>query len=143
MLSLALAQQLKRAGLVWIPAKGDFFAIPERDLDDSIFVINDLTVLVEELGGQLAVTFHGTAEWALDHILIAHLVWLPSEAQLREQLEQYLVGEVEPALVLISTSDGYRCEIQFRGEFLAFESFGASEVYGATLLYVLENLESR
>ena len=139
MLSLSLAQQLKRAGLLWNPAKNDFFAAPDRDLDDIIFVISDMTVLVEKLSGQLAVTFHGAVEWALDHILIADLVWLPTETQLREILEQHLLGEAQPALTLVSTPDGYRCEIRFGGQVLDFEAFGVSEVYGTALLHVLEN----
>jgi hypothetical protein len=138
MLSLALAQQLKAAGLTWTPARNDFFAIPDRDLDDSVFVINEMTAMVERLGGQLAVTFHGAVEWALDHIVISDLVWLPTEAQLRDLLEQRLVGEPQPALSLVSTADGYRCQIQFRGEVLAFEAFGVSESYGAALLHVLQ-----
>ncbi len=138
MLSLALARKLKAVGLTWTPAKNDFFAIPDRDLDDIIFVISDMTVLVEKLRGQLAVTFHGAVEWALDYMMIAELVWMPTEAQLRQLLEQHLLGEPEPVLTLISTSDGYRCEIQFRGQVLAFEAFGASEAYGLALLHLLE-----
>lgn len=137
MLSLTLAEELKKAGLAWTPTKLDFFAIPERGLDDGVYVISDMTVLVEVLNGQLAVTFHGAVEWALDHMLITELVWLPTEMQLREQLEQRLVGEPEPALQLISAADGYRCEIHFRGERLTFEAFGASEAYGLALLRLL------
>lgn len=139
MLSLTLAEELKKAGLTWTPAKLDFFAIPERGLDDGVYVISDMTVLVEVLNGQLAVTFHGAVEWALDHMLIADLVWLPTETQLREQLEQRLIGEPEPALQLISAADGYRCEIHFRGERLTFEAFGASEAYGLALLHLLRH----
>lgn len=138
MLSLTTAQRLKAAGLTWTPAKNDFFVVPERGLDDVVFVISDMTVLVELLKGQLAVTFHGTVEWALDHILIAELVWLPTEAQLRELLEQRLLGEPPPALRLTSTPDGYWCEIRFREQVLLFEAFGASEAYATALLYVLE-----
>lgn len=137
MLSLNLAQQLKSAGLTWTPSQNDFFAIPDRELDDSVYVISDITVLVERINGQLAVTFHGVAEWALDHILIADLVWLPTEAQLREQLEQRLVGEPQPSLQLRSTGDGYQCRLQFRGEIITFEGFGVSEVYATALLYIL------
>jgi hypothetical protein len=138
-LSLTLAQQLKAAGLTWTPAKNDFFAVPDRQLDDVIFVISDMTVMVEKLGGQLAVTFHGAVEWALDHIMVAELVWLPTETQLRELLEQHLVGEPQPALTLVSTPHGYRCEIQFGGQVFAFEAFGVSEAYGAALLHILQS----
>jgi hypothetical protein len=139
MLSLTLAQELKAAGLSWTPAKNDFFGIPDRGLDDMVFVISDMTVYVQKLRGQLAITFHGAVEWALDHIMVAEVVWLPTETQLRELLEQHLLSEPEPNLILTSTSDGYCCEIQFREETLTFEAFGASEAYGLALLHVLEN----
>ncbi len=139
MLSIPLAQELKTSGLKWSPIKNDFFVIPERGLDDNVFVINDMTVLIETLSGRLAVTFHGAVEWALDHVEVTELVWLPREEQLRELLEQALIGEPEPTLVLISTADGYRCEIQFQEQFLAFEAFGVSDVYGSALLYILKN----
>jgi hypothetical protein len=138
-LSLVLAQQLKTAGLDWKVAKNDFFIIPDRGLDDTVFVISDMTVLVETLFGAQAVTFHGAVEWALDHVEVAELVWIPREDQLRDTLEQYLIGEREPSLVLISTADGYRCEIQFQGKFLAFDAFGAGDAYGTALLYILQN----
>jgi hypothetical protein len=139
MISPTLAQQLKVAGLSWTPAKNDFFAIPDRGFDDTIFVISDMTVMVAELRGQLAVHFHGALEWALDYILISELVWLPTETQLRELLEQQLVGEPEPALKLVSTTDGYHCEIHFQGETLEFDAFGVSETYGLALLHILES----
>jgi hypothetical protein len=137
MLSLTLAKELKSAGLAWTPAKNDFFAIPEPGLDDGVYVISDMTVLVELLKGELAVMFHGAVEWALDHMLIADLVWLPTETQLREQVEQRLVGEPESTLQLTSAADGYRCDVHFRGERLAFEAFGVSEVYALALLHLL------
>jgi len=137
MLSLSVAKELKEAGLIWIPAQNDFFSIPDRGFDDSTFVITDMTVLVETVKGELAVTFHGTAEWALDHVLIADLVWLPTETQLRKLVDQRLIGEPEPPLRLTSTADGYQCEIQFRGESLCFEAFGASEAYAKALFHLL------
>jgi hypothetical protein len=137
MLSLTLAQELKAAGLTWTPTKNDFFAIPDRGLDEGVYVISDMTVLVERVNGQMAVTFHGTAEWALDHVFVTDLVWLPSESQLRELLEQRLLGEAEPTFQLTSTADGYWCEIHFQSERILFEAFGATEAYGMALLYVL------
>lgn len=138
MISLALAQQLKKSGLRWKINKNDFFAVPDRGLDDSVFVISDMTVMVEVVSGALAVTFHGAVEWALDHVEVTELVWLPREDQLREMLEQLLIGQPEPPLVLFSTADGYRCEVQFQEQFLAFEAFGASDAYGQALLYILQ-----
>ena len=138
MISLALAQQLKTAGLNWSPAKNDFFVVPDRGLDEQVFVISDLAVIVEKLHGQLSITFHGTPEWALDHVVVSEAVWLPTETQLREILEFRLVTERQPAIRLSSVSDGYWCEIQFQERLVIFESFGAAEAYGTALLYVLE-----
>ncbi len=137
MLSLSIAQQLKEAGLNWTPALHDFFAIPDRGFDDEVFVISNMFSNVEWLRGHLAVTFQGSVEWALDHIMVTELVWLPTEAQLREELEKQLVGEQHPELRLTSTPDGYACEIRFRNQRLRFEAFGASEAYAAALLHVL------
>ncbi len=83
MISLPLAKQLKEAGLAWTPARNDFFAIPDRGMDDRIFVITDMFVDAEVLYGQPIVTFHGAAEWALDYMMIADIIWLPTEAHLR------------------------------------------------------------
>lgn len=138
MISLSLAKKLKEAGLSWTPSKNDFFAIPDRGLDDSIFVINEMTAIPAMIRGQLAVTFHGSVEWALDHVMVGELVWLPTETQLRELLEEYLIGETEPTLMLVSTPDGYHCEVRYQDELLSFEAFGVSEVYGLILLDILK-----
>jgi hypothetical protein len=137
MLSLSTARQLKEAGLPWTPTLHDFFAIPDRGFDDEVFVISNMFANVEWLRGHLAVTFLGSAEWALNHIMVTELVWLPTEAQLREELEKRIVVERHPGLKLISTPDGYACEIQFQNQWLRFEAFGAGEAYAAALLYVL------
>jgi hypothetical protein len=55
--------------------QNDFFAIPDRGFDDTVFVISDMTVMVEKLGGQLAVHFHGAVEWALDTIWRYCTLW--------------------------------------------------------------------
>lgn len=140
MLTLSLAQQLQIAGLIWTPADHDYFAIPNREFEDQVFVINDMAIIVEYIRGRLAVTFHGTPEWALDYILVAELVWLPTEAQLRQLLEQYLIGEPEPKICLTSQAEGYHCQIRFQNQRLSFEAFGASEAYGLALLHILETL---
>jgi len=147
MLSLPLARQLKAAGLTWTPRLHDFFAIPDRQLDDRVFVISDITVFVERLLGYPVVTFHGTAEWALDYVMLTELVWLPTEEQLREALVERLAvrrgsrqaGGPQPRLSFSTTEDGYRCTIQYRGQELTFESFGASETWATALLYVLQS----
>ena len=147
MLSLTLARQLKAAGLTWTPRLHDFFAIPDRQLDGHVFVISDITVFVEQLLGYPVVTFHGTPEWALDYVMLTELVWLPTEEQLREALEERLAvrrgsrqaGEPQPRLSFSTTENGYRCKIQYRGQELTFESLGASETWATALLYVLQS----
>jgi hypothetical protein len=137
MLSLSTAQQLKKAGLIWTPALHDFFAIPGRGLGDRVFVISDVFANVEWLHSHLVVTFHGSVEWALDYILVAELVWLPTEAQLRQELESRLVTKPESGVKLISGQDGYVCECWLQDERLRFEAPEASEAYASALLHAL------
>lgn len=146
-ITLSTAQQLKAAGLPWIPAEHDHFAIPDRGLDERVFVIADMTVLVQVLHGSPAVTFHGTAEWALDYLVVSETVWLPSEEQLRRLLEQRLLDpglnpgdggrDEAPALRLERLPGGHRCTIGWRGRAPAFDATEASEAYAAALLYIL------
>jgi hypothetical protein len=138
MLLLSTAQKLKEAGLTWKPALHDFFAIPDRGFDDRIFVISDMFVNVELLRGHLEVTFHGSVEWALDHIVVEELVWLPTEQQLRDELERRLIPVSGAAMKLTSTPDGYMCEFQVGDRWLRFEAFEASETYAAALLHLLK-----
>ena len=61
--------------------------MPDRDLDDLVFVLSDM--VVEEVtlpDGTRVLAFNGTTEWALDALEASEAVWLPSEAQLREWL---------------------------------------------------------
>jgi hypothetical protein len=137
MISLTMARQLKEAGLTWIPAMHDYFAVPDRGLDDHIFVINDIMAYVEIRNNLPMVTFHGTAEWALDYLLTSEVIWLPKEEQLRMNLMRMLPAEPQPALLLASTGDGYRLEIHPTGDRWVFEAAEASEAYAAALLYLL------
>lgn len=138
MLSITLAEQLKDVGLVWTPTLHDFFILPGRDLDDQVFVISDMMVDVERLRNQHLITFNGAPEWAMDYVLVGDALWMPTETQLRDILEQLLLNEPPPTVRLTSTPDGYRCEIHWHGESRAFEAFGASEAYGQALLFVLD-----
>jgi hypothetical protein len=139
LISLALARQLKKAGLQWTPANHDFFAVPDRNMDEQVFVLTDILILIDKIHGLPAITFHGMTEWALDYVLISEVVWLPSEAQLRNQIEQHLVGQPESSLSLGTTPDGYRCQLEIQGHPLKFEAFGAVKAYGQALLYLLEH----
>lgn len=137
MLSLTTAKALREAGLAWTPQNLDFFAIPMPEFEGQVFAINDMTILAESLYGQPAITFHGSVEWALDHLWIGDVVWLPREEQLRQLLEERLLGETQPAVTLETSRYGYRCTINARGELVAFEDFDASEAYAAALMYTL------
>jgi hypothetical protein len=137
MLSLSLARQLKEAGLEWQPALNDFFAIPDRGFDDEIFVISDVFANVEWLQGHLSVTFHGAVEWALDQVMVAELIWLPSEGQLREELEKRLAQKGPFQMRLIGTATGHVCEFDLGTQQWRFEASDASAAYAAALLHVL------
>ena len=124
--------------MLWHPAVNDFFGIPDRGMDDEVFVISDVFANVEWLRGHLAVTFHCAAEWALDHVLLTEVVWLPSEAQLREELQRRLAEKGPAEVHLIGTQAGCACEFRVGGQQLRFESPDASGAYAAALLYMLQ-----
>jgi hypothetical protein len=85
-ISIELAKSLRAAGVRWNPAPGDRFVIPDRDMDDQIFVLADMTVDVHEFPTGRVLGFNGTVEWALDSVDQDVALWLPSETQLRERL---------------------------------------------------------
>lgn len=138
MIPIPLAQQLKAAGLVWRTNNYDFFAIPERGLDDRVFVLADMMAYTELVQGWPVVAFHGTAEWALDYILTSEVVWMPTEEQLREALEAQLrdLGH-SPALTLTREPAGYRCLLALDGAPAPFDAPTAAEAYGLALLHLL------
>ena len=132
MISPQLAQRLKQAGLRWRPSRHDFFWIPERTLDDRIFVISDLQANLELYKGWPVVTFHGTAEWALDYILQQDVVWLPTEEQLREQLLEHV-----EELALTYKRGSHNCTVVAAGKSYLFPAAGGSDAYGEALLFLL------
>lgn len=85
-ISLDLARRLRAAGLPWSPASGDRFVIPDRDMDEQVFVVSELTIDVHESALGRLLRFNGTTEWALDSIDADEVVWLPHEGQLRAAL---------------------------------------------------------
>jgi len=87
MLSLDLARALRGAGVAWHPAPGDLFAVPDRDLDEQVFVLSDMVIQrVDVPDGPPILAFNGTTEWALDSLEAHEAVWLPREDQLRALL---------------------------------------------------------
>lgn len=139
MISLSLAQKLKKAGLVWHANNNDFFAIPDRGMDDRVFVLSDMMSYLDVFRGWPVVTFHGSSEWALDYILTTEVVWLPTETQLRETL----IDKLEQKTVTLLYEDGtYTCLVNLAGQELQFPSSLASDAYGLALLYLLEQVNN-
>lgn len=93
MLSVELAVALRDAGVVWTPAPGDAFVVPDRDLDGQVFVVSDMVIqTVEVPHGPAILAFNGTTEWALDSLEANDAVWLPREDQLRDLLGEAFVS---------------------------------------------------
>lgn len=138
MISLETARKLKDAGLEWQPTMNDFFAIPERDMDEKIFVISDMLVTVDVLQGFQAVSFQGASEWALDSLVTDETVWLPREEQLRLALMAVLIETGHPELRLTGSLGGYHCQIIFQDDLLDFDAADPSEAYSAALLFLLQ-----
>lgn len=112
MLDLDLALQLRTAGLPWLPTSGDRFVIPDRGMDEQVFVVSNVVVEVQDLPGGTVLGFNGTTEWALDSVSLPEVVWLPREGQLRELLADRFAGlEVVAegfAVVLLEQGDRRR-----------------------------------
>lgn len=109
MLSLELAQQLRAAGIPWTPSSGDRFVIPDRDMDEDVFVVSEMTIEAEKLPTGSIVKFNGTTEWALDSIATDEVVWLPREDQLRELLaENFSRLEAAQGGFVVELTDGSR-----------------------------------
>ena len=108
-LPLFLARSLRDAGIAWEPASGDRFIIPDRDLDDQVFVISEMTIEAESLDSGRIVKFNGTTEWALDSIAADDALWLPREDQLRDLLgDRFVALEALPGGFVVELSDGSR-----------------------------------
>ena len=109
MLRLDLARQLTTHCLVWWPQRGDRFVVPDRDMDEEVFVVSDLTVDVQEVPSGLVLGFNGTTEWALDSLKTEQVLWLPREDQLREALGDRLARlERTPEGWAVVLTDGRR-----------------------------------
>ncbi|MDQ5851759.1 MAG: pilus assembly protein CpaE [Chloroflexota bacterium] len=133
MLNRELARQLVEAGLPWNPAEHDMFMIPDAGFDQKVFIISESTAQVQRLAGVPHITFHGSSEWALDHIRVGDVIWLPNETQLRLALEERRPNAV---YVLERRPEGYRCLLANaagNGQFHA----SAEDAYAVALLHVL------
>lgn len=139
MISLELAGRLRDAGLVWSPVERDIFALPGRDMDDQVFVVSALPALVQRVNGYPVVAFQASAEWALDYVMLAEALWLPSEGQLRVALEDRLPAAA--ALRLERAAGGYRCTVDEGAGLRRYEGGDAETAYGLALLSLLGSVK--
>jgi hypothetical protein len=129
-IGVQLAQRLREAGLVWKPQPGDRFAIPDRDLDDDVFVLSNMTIEVHTVPDGQIIGFNGTTEWAMDDVELDEALWLPREDQLRE-----LLGGTLRALR--RTEPGWNVDVTLLGEDRTFTGPTPEEAYAAALLHLL------
>jgi hypothetical protein len=132
MISIELARRLRDAGLEWLPAEGDRFMIPDRDLEDHVFSISEMTVEVRRLATGQRIMFNGSVEWALDSIMKREVIWLPSEAQLRDRLGRAFVS-------LRREGSSYSCEVAVGDEHRSFAADAPADAYALALLNLLSD----
>lgn len=104
MITIEQAARLRKAGVLWAPAAGDRFVVPDRNMDNDVFVVSDMTIEVGDYQGTKMIGFNGTTEWALDNIEQREVIWLPREGQLRD-----LLGPSFRSLSAVP--EGYRVEL--------------------------------
>ncbi len=131
MISYELAHLLKDAGLTWEPSSGDRFCVPDRDMDDQVFVIADMTVDVHDLPQGRVIGFNGTLEWALDSLEQQEALWLPREDQLREQLGEAFVRLERP------WPGSYQVSFRLGEDIRTVTAVHADEAYGRALLVTM------
>ena len=128
-ISVELAKRLRAAGVRWSPAPGDRFVIADRDMDDQVFVLADMTVDVHDFETGRVLGFNGTVEWALDSVEQDAALWLPSETQLRELLGGAFVSMSRPV-------DGYEVVVDVAGSRTTIRAAQPDEAYGRALLFL-------
>jgi hypothetical protein len=130
-IGLVLAQELRAAGLAWNPLPGDRFVVPDRGMDDEVFVVSNMVIEIQDAPTGQIIGFNGTTEWALDSLEQRQVVWLPRESQLRELLDERFVR-------LESVTGGFAVVINVEGEGEHREVDGDAEsAYARALLTVL------
>jgi hypothetical protein len=129
-IALDLAVRLRAAGLVWRPGPGDRFVVPNKEMDDEVFVLSTMTVEVHDLPTGPVIGFNGTTEWALDDVDAERTIWLPREDQLR-----MLLGAAFERLE--RAGSGWRVVATVAGEPVEFTADDAETAYALTLLHRL------
>jgi hypothetical protein len=129
-ISVELARRLRDGGLKWTPAPGDRFVVADRDMDDDVFTLSEMTVEVHQFPNGSVIGFNGTTEWALDSIDERQSIWLPSESQLRERL----AGTFRR---LERASGSWQVTIEVDGRRVSVANADAAEAYGLALLHLV------
>jgi hypothetical protein len=129
-ISIDLARRLRSAGVSWTPKRGDRFVVPDRDMDDDVFVVSDMVIEVHHAPGGSFVGFNGTTEWALDSVEEHKVLWLPREDQLRE-----LIGD--RLLRLERTPKGWDVVTGTESDELVTSADDVETAYGTALLALL------
>jgi hypothetical protein len=129
MIALTLAKELRGAGLAWNPQRGDRFVVPDRDMDDEVFVVSDMVIEVHDAPTGQIFGFNGTTEWALDRVEQRQVVWLPRESQLRELLDERFIR-------LESVTGGFAVVIDLDGEHREVDG-DAESAYARAVLAVM------
>jgi len=128
------AQRLRDAGLAWEPAAGDRFLVPDRDLDDEVFIVSEMTIEAHDRPTGRVIRFNGTTEWALDIIEEHNVLWLPREDQLRTALgDRFVRLEVVP--------DGFAVVTEHHGTRDRYVDVDTERAYAGALLVALEGAE--
>jgi hypothetical protein len=130
---MELAVRLRRAGVRWRPASGDRFVLPDRGLDDEVFVLSTMVVDVHDRPEGQVIGFNGTVEWALDDVEKDEAVWLPTEEQLREMLGSSFRG-------LSRDASGYRVVAELSGERISEGAEVAADAYARAVLRMIRLL---
>lgn len=130
MITRELAEALVARGLRWVPTDGDRFIVPDRDLDDEVFVVSGMAIEVTDLPQGPQMRFNGTVEWALDSIEQREVIWLPREDQLRAALGDRFRR-------LESVTGGYAVVLAGPDEEQRHVDFDVERAYARALLSVL------
>ena len=104
--------------------------VPDRDLDDVLFVVSHMVVEVDDSSTGRVLKFNGTTEWALDIVESGEALWLPREDQLRAMLGRHFVA-------LATTPGGYVVAVDRQGQEQRHEDPDAECAYARAVLSVL------
>jgi hypothetical protein len=129
-ISVELAHRLRACGLRWTPARGDRFVVADRDMDEEVFVLSDMTVELHSLPEGDLIGFNGTTEWALDSVEPDEALWLPAEEQLRELLGATFVS-------LRRDADRWLVQVKVGQTPFDASAVDASDAYGLALGYLI------